>query len=256
MVGKIDEILFVFVLSLRTLSIQNDLSSCCNVCLLLLLLALTWVCRLWVYSLSSRTTLYVCIPRRIPTCRRCLRGPPSPSRGQTGRSAPCANPWTWRCPSVGSPSERPRLSVVGFTKRRLEFTSRTMLRVLVSGESVWELTVTPAMMGDFPSISLKTSASASSALFSLYFFLASSVSATLNSSYVMLREDFFLEAEVGKGAFNARTRTSEDRNAAARSSALVSLRPLAHWIWESREMYTEPCAMASAWKMEDGILLG
>lgn len=143
-----------------------------------------------------------------------------------------------------------------FQKRRLEFTSRTMLRVEVSGESVWELTVTPAMMGDFPSISLKTSASASSALFSLYFFLASSVSATLNSSYVMLRQDFFLEAEVGKGAFNACTWTCEDRNAAACSSALVSLRPLAHWLWESGEMYTEPCATASAWKMEDGILLG
>lgn len=59
--------------------------------------------------------------------------------------------------------------------------------------------MTPAMMGDFPSISLKTSASASSPLFSLYFFLASSASATLNSSYVMLRLDFFLEVEAGEG---------------------------------------------------------
>lgn len=55
------------------------------------------------------------------------------------------------------------------------------------------LTVTPEMMGDFPSTSLKISASASSPLFSLYFFLASSASAVLNSSYVMLRQDFFLK---------------------------------------------------------------
>ena len=54
------------------------------------------------------------------------------------------------------------------------------------------LTVTPAMTGAFPSISLKTSASASSPVLSLYFFLASSASAVLNSSYVMLRADFFL----------------------------------------------------------------
>lgn len=63
-----------------------------------------------------------------------------------------------------------------------------------------DLTVTPEMMGDFPSISLKTSASASSAVLSLYFFLASSPSATLNSSYVMLRQDFFLQNVGGKGA--------------------------------------------------------
>lgn len=56
------------------------------------------------------------------------------------------------------------------------------------------LTVTPEMMGDFPSTSLKISASASSPLFSLYFFLASSASAVLNSSYVMLRQDFFLKS--------------------------------------------------------------
>lgn len=55
------------------------------------------------------------------------------------------------------------------------------------------LTVTPEMTGDFPSTSLKISASASSPLFSLYFFLASSASAILNSSYVMLRQDFFLK---------------------------------------------------------------
>lgn len=55
------------------------------------------------------------------------------------------------------------------------------------------LTVTPEMIGDFPSTSLKISASASSPLFSLYFFLASSASAILNSSYVMLRQDFFLK---------------------------------------------------------------
>lgn len=55
------------------------------------------------------------------------------------------------------------------------------------------LTVTPEMTGDFPSISLKTSASASSPDLSLYFFLASSPSAVLNSSYVMLRQDFFLK---------------------------------------------------------------
>lgn len=55
------------------------------------------------------------------------------------------------------------------------------------------LTVTPEMMGDLPSTSLKISASASSPLFSLYFFLASSASAVLNSSYVMLRQDFFLK---------------------------------------------------------------
>lgn len=57
------------------------------------------------------------------------------------------------------------------------------------------LTVTPEIMGDFPSTSLKISASASSTLFSLYFFLASSASAVLNSSYVMLRQDFFLKCE-------------------------------------------------------------
>ena len=55
------------------------------------------------------------------------------------------------------------------------------------------LTVTPEITGAFPSISLKTSASASSAGFSLYFFLASSPSAALNSSNVMLRQDFFLK---------------------------------------------------------------
>lgn len=55
------------------------------------------------------------------------------------------------------------------------------------------LTVTPAITGPFPSISLKTSASASSPLFSLYFFLASSPRADLNSSNVMVRLDFFLK---------------------------------------------------------------
>jgi len=49
------------------------------------------------------------------------------------------------------------------------------------------------MTGAFPSISWKTSASASSPVFSLYFFLASSPSAALNSSNVMVREDFFLK---------------------------------------------------------------
>lgn len=115
------------------------------------------------------------------------------------------------------------------------------------------LTVTPAMMGDLPSISLKTSASASSALFSLYFFLASSASATLNSSYVMLRQDFFLEAEVGEGDVSACTRTSEDRDAASCSSspALSFPRGLSLSDPERHEMYTEPCAMASA-TAEDG----
>lgn len=63
----------------------------------------------------------------------------------------------------------------------------------VNNIHVLSLTVTPAMTGAFPSISLKTSASASSPVFSLYFFLASSPSASLNSSYVMLRADFFLK---------------------------------------------------------------
>lgn len=54
------------------------------------------------------------------------------------------------------------------------------------------LTVTPEMTGDFPSISWNTSASASSPVLSLYFFLASSPSATLNSSNMMVRLDFFL----------------------------------------------------------------
>lgn len=62
----------------------------------------------------------------------------------------------------------------------------------VSNIHAFILTVTPAMTGAFPSISLKTSASASSPVLSLYFFLASSASAVLNSSYVMLRADFFL----------------------------------------------------------------
>lgn len=55
------------------------------------------------------------------------------------------------------------------------------------------LTVTPEITGVFPSISLNTSASASSPIFSLYFFLASSPRAILNSSYVMVRQDFFLK---------------------------------------------------------------
>lgn len=66
------------------------------------------------------------------------------------------------------------------------------------------LTVTPAMTGDFPSTSLKISASASSPLFSLYFFLASSASAVLNSSYVMLRQDFFLKKKKKSGKCEGR----------------------------------------------------
>lgn len=98
------------------------------------------------------------------------------------------------------------------------------------------LTVTPAMMGDFPSISLKTSDSASSALFSLYFFLASSASATLNSSYVMLRQDFFLEVENGEGAVS-----SQESDTAATAASLFSLWPLAQRPWEPWNVHRAVC---------------
>lgn len=82
------------------------------------------------------------------------------------------------------------------------------LQIYASGRIRWaifiSLTVTPEMTGDFPSTSLKISASASSPLFSLYFFLASSASAVLNSSYVMLREDFFLKKKKKKSGCEGR----------------------------------------------------
>lgn len=154
--------------------------------------AFTWVGPRWVWSLSFRTSLDVCIPTRIPKCRRGPPGRPFPSLGRSHRSAPCATPWTWWCLWGGSPWARPQLSVERFAERSDHNGGRWWNWCeLCDGRS---LTVTPAMTGAFPSISLNTSASASSPVFSLYFLRASSPSATLNSSNVMVRQDFFLES--------------------------------------------------------------
>lgn len=157
-------------------------------------LAFTWAYPRQVCSLSFHMTLDVCILRRSPMCRPRLRARPSPYRGRFRQSAPCATLWTCWCPWDGSPSERPQLSVGKFAQH-LSCSSRSP----VKGDGnlyelhKWHLTVTPAMTGAFPSISLKTSASASSPVLSLYFFWASSPRAALNSSNVMVREDFFLK---------------------------------------------------------------
>ena len=61
------------------------------------------------------------------------------------------------------------------------------------------LTVTPEMMGALPSMSLCTSRMASSPLLSLNLFLASSSSASLNCSKVMVRQAFPLRGEHAQG---------------------------------------------------------
>lgn len=55
------------------------------------------------------------------------------------------------------------------------------------------ITVTPDIIGDFPSIILKTSSAASSLVLSLKRFLANSERASLNWLYVMVRADLFLQ---------------------------------------------------------------
>ena len=62
------------------------------------------------------------------------------------------------------------------------------------------LTVTPEMMGALPSMSLCTSLTASSALLSLNLFLASSSSASLNCSNVMVLQDLPLQGAEPQGA--------------------------------------------------------
>lgn len=62
------------------------------------------------------------------------------------------------------------------------------------------LTVTPAMMGALPSTSLCTSLTASAALLSLNLFLASSSSASLNCSNVMVLQDLPLQGAESHGA--------------------------------------------------------
>ena len=62
------------------------------------------------------------------------------------------------------------------------------------------LTVTPEMMGALPSMSLCTSLTASSALLSLNLFLASSSSASLNCSNVMVLQDLPLQGVESQGA--------------------------------------------------------
>lgn len=73
------------VLSLSTLLIENYPSGSSNV----YFLTLTWVCPRWVYSLSFRTSLDVCTPRRIRKCQPHPLVPPYPSRGRCRQNAPC-----------------------------------------------------------------------------------------------------------------------------------------------------------------------
>lgn len=127
------------------------------------------------------------------------------------------------------------------------------------------------MTGAFPSISLKTSSSASSPVLSLYFFLASSPSATLNSSNVMLRQDFFLNvcrkgASVWDNACHSMAHktkkmyrlncVSRDRNTVFRFASSAGLFyslsvEFESWKGERTVVYTEPCVITSTWQMWD-----